>query len=72
MAKSFTHRVERDHRGIIQRIRVMQTFQVFRNAQSTIAGVELVHQFRKGKRRRGFNKQGRGVSENPWMALLAA
>ncbi|MCB1043889.1 MAG: DDE-type integrase/transposase/recombinase [Acidobacteria bacterium] len=70
-AKCFTNRIERDHRGIKQRIRVMQTFQVFRNAQSMIGGIELAHQFRKGKRRRRLNKQGRVVSVNPWMVLPA-
>jgi transposase-like protein len=50
----------------------MQTFQVFRNAQVTIAGIELAHQFRKEKRKRKSTKQGQGVSKNPWMKLLAA
>jgi transposase-like protein len=29
----------------------MQTFQVFRNAQISISGIELAHQFWKEKRR---------------------
>jgi hypothetical protein len=49
----------------------MQTFQGFRNTQITIEGIELADQFRKEKRKRASRKQGRGVSENPWMVLLA-
>ena len=60
------------HRRIKQRVRPMQTFQVFRNAQVTIAGIELAHQFRKEKRKCLAKKQGRGLFENPWMKLLAA
>jgi len=71
-AKCLTNRIERDHRRIKQRIRAMQTFQVFRNAQVTIAGIELAHQFRKEKRKRKGKKLGRGMSENPWIKLLAA
>lgn len=50
-AKCLTNRIERDHRRIKQRIRPMQTFQVFRNAQISISGIELAHQFWKEKRR---------------------
>jgi putative transposase len=49
--KCLTNRIERDHRRIKQRIRPMQMFQVFRNAQISISGIELAHQFRKEKRR---------------------
>lgn len=71
-AKCLTNRVERDHRRIKQRVRPMQTFQVFRNAQVTIAGIELAHQFRKEKGTRQLKQQGDSVSENQWMRLLAA
>ncbi len=70
--KCLTNRIERDHRRIKQRVRVMPTFQVFRNAQVTIAGIELAYQFRKENRKRTLNKRGRGVPENPWIQLLAA
>ncbi|MDR4483129.1 MAG: TraM recognition domain-containing protein [Nitrospirales bacterium] len=44
-----THCIERDHRRIKQRIRPMQTIQVFRNAQIATKGIEPWHQFRKEK-----------------------
>ncbi len=71
-AKCLTNRIERDHRRIKQRVRAMQTFQVFHNAQVTIAGIELAHQFRKEKQKRKGKKLGRSVSEHPWMTLLAS
>jgi transposase-like protein len=50
-ATCLTNRIEQDHRRIKQRVRVMQTFQVFPNAHITIAAIEFAHQFRKEKRR---------------------
>ncbi|WP_454062982.1 IS6 family transposase [Candidatus Nitrospira salsa] len=71
-AKCLTNRIERDHRRIKQRIRPMQAFQVFRNAQVTIAGIELAHQFRKEKHKLRIKKQSLGASESSWLKLLAA
>lgn len=71
-AKCLTNRIERDHRRIKQRLRPMQTFQVFRNAQVTIAGIELAHQFRKEKRRWQARNQGNTATEKQWLKLLAA
>lgn len=45
------NRIEQDHRRIKQRRGVLQTLQVFRNAQMTLAGIELAHKFRKEKRK---------------------
>lgn len=71
-AKCLTNRIERDHRRVKQRVRAMQTFQRFRNARVTIAGIELAHQFRKEKRRKLVKHKGTDTSENFWMKLLAA
>lgn len=71
-ATCLTNRIEQDHRCIKQRVRVMQTFQQFRNAQISIAGIELAHQFREEKRKCALKKEGRGAFKNRWTALLAA
>ncbi|MCA9499907.1 MAG: IS6 family transposase [Nitrospira sp.] len=63
--KCLTNRIEQNHRRIKQRMRVMQTFQVFQNAKVTIAGIELAHQLWKEKRTRALKKPGRCVPEDP-------
>lgn len=60
-----------DHRRTKKRVRVMQTFQVFRNARVAIAGIKLVHQFQKENRNHRSKKSGGGVLENPWMRVPA-
>ena len=64
--------IERDHRGVKQRIAVMLGFKVFRNAAIAITGIELMHRIRKGQfglRRLGVH--GRVVPE-VWNAVLEA
>lgn len=71
-AKCLTNRIERDHRRITQSLRAMQTFQVFRDAQVTIAGIELAHQSRKEKRKKRTKTHGHGVSNHPWTMVRVA
>jgi transposase-like protein len=41
--------VEQDHRGVKRMTRPMLGFQAFEAAQSTLAGIELMHMIRKGQ-----------------------
>jgi transposase-like protein len=54
--------VEQDHRGIKRITRPMLGFQSFEAAQSTLAGVELMHMLRKGQHTGGA-EQGLTVAE---------
>ena len=48
-SKYLNNLIEQDHRSIKQRIAAMLGFKRFRNAATTIAGIELMHRIRKGK-----------------------
>jgi transposase-like protein len=41
--------IEQDHRNIKSRTKVMLGFKRFRNATTTISGIELMHRIRKGQ-----------------------
>lgn len=41
--------IEQDHRNIKSRTNVMLGFKRFRNAATTISGIELMHRIRKGQ-----------------------
>ena len=46
-SKYLNNRVEQDHRNIKSRTNVMPGFKQFKNAATTLAGVELMHPIRK-------------------------
>jgi transposase-like protein len=48
-SKYLNNLIEQDHRSVKQRVGVMLGFKQFRNAATTIAGVELMHRVRKGQ-----------------------
>ncbi|MFV8988389.1 DDE-type integrase/transposase/recombinase, partial [Serratia fonticola] len=47
--KYLNNLVEQDHRNIKRRIRPMLGFKSFRRAQTSLAGIELIHMIRKGQ-----------------------
>ena len=47
-SKYLNNLIERDHRGVKQRVAVMLGFKQFRNAVITIAGIELMHRISEG------------------------
>ena len=48
-SKYLNNLIEQDHRSVKQRIVVMLGLKQFRNAATTIAGIELMHRIRKGQ-----------------------
>ena len=48
-SKYLNNPIEQDHRNIKSRTNVMLGFKRFRNAATTIAGIELMHCIRKGQ-----------------------
>src|SRR5260370_22537449 len=71
-SKYLNNLIERDHRGVKQRIAVMLGFKEFGNAAITIAGIELLHRIRKGQFGLGrLGVQGQPASE-VWSAVLGA
>jgi len=47
--KYLNNLIEQDHRNIKSRTNVMLGFKRFRNAMTTISGIELMHRIRKGQ-----------------------
>jgi putative transposase len=41
--------IERDHRGVKQRVAAMLGFKTFWSAAITLAGIEIMHMIRKGQ-----------------------
>ena len=48
-SKYLNNLIEQDHRNIKSRTKVMLGFKRFRNAATTISGIELMHRIRKGQ-----------------------
>jgi transposase-like protein len=48
-SKYLNNLIEQDHRNIKSRTKVMLGFKRFRNATTTISGIELMHRIRKGQ-----------------------
>lgn len=71
-SKYLNNLIEQDHRSVKQRIAVMLGLKQFRNAATTIAGIELMHRIRKGQfGLRRFGAQGRAAPA-VWNAVLRA
>jgi transposase-like protein len=49
-SKYLNNLIEQDHRNLKARVNVMLSFNRFRTAATTIAGIELMHRIRKGER----------------------
>jgi transposase-like protein len=64
-SKYLNNLIEQDHRGVKQRVGVMLGFKQFRNAATTIAGIELMHRIRKGQ----FSLRHLGVHGEPVSAI---
>ena len=48
-SKYLNNLIEQDHRNIKSRTKAMLGFKRFRNAATTISGIELMHRIRKGQ-----------------------
>ncbi|AJJ63967.1 integrase core domain protein [Yersinia aldovae 670-83] len=67
--KYLNNLVEQDHRNIKRRIRPMLGFKSFRQAQTILAGIELLNMIRKGQYQ---HPQSEGLSAAEQFYLLAA
>ena len=47
--KYLNNLVERDHRNIKRRVKLMIAFKSFRRAQMVLAGIDLIHMLRQGQ-----------------------
>ncbi len=66
-SKYLNNLVEQDHWNIKRRIKLMMGFKSFRRAQTSLAGIELIHMIRKGQ-----HLQNEGLSPAEQFYLLAA
>ena len=64
--------VEQDHRGIKSRTGPMLGFQLFNNAATAIAGIELIRRIKKGQFKLGQFAAQRKTVPQIWAAVLAA
>ena len=64
--------VEQDHRGIKSRTGPMLGFQLFNNAATAIAGIELIRRIKKGQFKLGQFAAHRKTVPRIWAAVLAA
>ena len=71
-SKYLNNLIEQDHRCVKQRVAVMLGFKRFRNAATTIAGIELMHRIRKEQFALGhLGLQGRNAPA-VWEAVLGS
>jgi transposase-like protein len=64
--------IEQDHRSVKLRLGPMLGFKRFRNASTTIAGIELMHRIRKGPFNVSKLRVNDNTASNTWNAVLAA
>jgi transposase-like protein len=64
--------VEQDHRGVKLRLRPMLGFKQFKNAATTIGGIELLRRIRKGQFALGRLRMSGTAAPEIWNAVLAA
>jgi len=67
-SKYLNNLIEQDHRNIKSRTNVMLGFKRFRNAVTTISGIELMHRIRKGQ----FNFSMLGLKDTAALAVWNA
>ena len=66
------NRIEQDHRSVKLRLGPMLGLKNFRQAATTIAGVELMHRIRKGQFKLGKSPIKNKTAPEIWNAVLAA
>jgi transposase-like protein len=64
--------IEQDHRSVKLRLGPMLGFKRFRNASTTIAGIELMHRIRKRQFNLGKLRVNDKTVSSTWNAVLAA
>ena len=71
-SKYLNNLIEQDHRSIKLRLGPMLGLKRFRNASTTIAGIELIHRIRKGQFNLGELRNKDNSAPAVWNAVLAA
>jgi transposase-like protein len=71
-SKYLNNRIEQDHRSVKLRLAPMLGLKNFRQAATTIAGVELMHQIRKSQFKLGKLRIKNKTASEIWNAVLAA
>jgi transposase-like protein len=71
-SKYLNNLIEQDHRSVKLRLGPMLGFKRFRNASTTIAGIELMHRIRKGQFNVSKLRVNDNTASNTWNAVLAA
>jgi transposase-like protein len=71
-SKYLNNRIEQDHRSIKLRLAPMLGLKNFRQAATTIAGVELMHRIRKSQFKLGKLRIKNKTAPEIWNAVLAA
>jgi transposase-like protein len=71
-SKYLNNLIEQDHRSVKLRLGPMLGFKRFRNASTTIAGIELMHRIRKRQFNLGKLRVNDKTVSSTWNAVLAA
>ena len=71
-SKYLNNRIEQDHRSIKLRLAPMLGLKNFRQAATTIAGIELMHRIRKSQFKLGKLRIKNKTAPEIWYAVLAA
>jgi transposase-like protein len=71
-SKYLNNLIEQDHRSVKFRLGPMLGFKRFRNASTTIAGIELMNRIRKGQFNLGKLRINDQTAPDIWNAVLAA
>jgi transposase-like protein len=71
-SKYLNNRIEQDHRSIKLRLAPMLGLKNFRQAATTIAGIELMHRIRKSQFKLGKLHIRNKTAPEIWNAVLAA
>ncbi|WP_408488082.1 DDE-type integrase/transposase/recombinase [Paraburkholderia strydomiana] len=71
-AQCLNNRSKQDHRNVKYRTNAMPSFKRFRNAATTVAGIELMHRIRKGRFRPNCLYLKDATMPTAWDLVLAA
>jgi transposase-like protein len=71
-SKYLNNLIERDHRNVKSRTKVMLGFRRFRSAATTISGIELIHRIRKGQSNLATLDLKDTATPTVWDAVLSA
>ena len=72
IVKYLNNLIEQDHRSVKLRLGPMLDLKHFRQAATTIAGIELMHRIRKGQFKLGKLRVKNKTASEIWNAVLGA